>query len=152
MPFEPIGVLPSEEDIELIGEGSTSVDPAETWEFDFNTGEFTGRRLRGMQAYGQAMRKALITERDFYEVYDDSYGSELHLLISDALGTSEYKELMSEDMITEAVIYDDRTASILGIDASSQGDKLYVSISLEVDSAVAFSESNTSILNLEVEI
>ena len=150
MPFEPTNVLPNEEFIEAIGteESNLPIEPSDTWEFDFDAGEFTSRKLTGMRAYKQAMIKSINTERDVYEVYGDEYGSELHLLISDQIGTTEYKCTVAEDFVYDATFYDDRTQSVDGIAVTAMTDKMFIDVKLTADSRL----EGVNELNLEVSI
>jgi len=145
MPFTPRDSQLSEELI--INDVTDSVDllPSRTWEFDFDSGEFTNRRIDGIDAYGQAMEKSLLTERDMYPIYGDGYGSELHLLISDDVGSSAYKESEAVDMAQEAITYDDRTQTVNSITAESKGDQLHVSISVVPDERVSIDSINMGV-------
>ena len=128
MPFTPNESMVQEGMIDLGAEQDPELLPSTTWEFDFNKGDFTGRKIMGVPAYSQAIQKALLTERDRYMVYDDSYGSELHLIISDKMGSKAYKESEAMAMVEETVIYDDRTESIENITVSSNEDEMRLNI------------------------
>ena len=128
MPFTPNESAVQEEMIDLGAEQNLELLPSTTWEFDFNKGEFTGRKITGVPAYSQAIQKALLTERDRYMIYDDSYGSELHLIISDKTGSKAYKESEAMAMAEETVVYDDRTESIENITVSSNEDEMRLNI------------------------
>ena len=145
MPFTPRDSQISEELITNDITDSGDLLPSRTWEFDFDSGEFTGRRIDNIDAYGQAMEKALLTERDMYPIYSDSYGSELHLLISDSVGSSAYKESEAVDMAQEAIAYDDRTQTINSITAESKEDQLHVSISVVPDERVSIDSINVGV-------
>lgn len=144
-----MGILPEDDLLEDSIEENQPIAPSDTWEFDFISGEFTGRRIKGIQSYEQAMTKSIITERDFYEVYGDSYGSELWLLISDAIGSTEYKELISRGMLEDAILYDDRTVALEGYDISIGSDCMHANIQIETVNALELGEP---IINLGVSI
>ena len=106
--------------------------PNLTWGFDLDKGEFTGAKISGIQAYGQAMRKAIMTERDTYVIYDEFYGCEIHLLIADIIGTPEYKEAQAKVMITETVMDDDRTQAVEDITLTSVSDQMQGTVDLQL--------------------
>lgn len=104
------------------------IEPSRTYEFDFDKGDFTGSMIDTNNAIEQFVRKALVTARFRYLIYDRDFGSELESLI----GSDVTKELLEAEIpriITEALIYDERIADVYGFTIEKQpgDDQTFVS-------------------------
>jgi len=105
------------------------VMPSYTYEFNFETGEFTGKKIDEDDAIRQFIHKALLTARSRYLIYDDSYGSELESLIEEDL-PFEMTATEAQRLITEALIYDDRIAEIKNVIVDRAVDQLYIQVTV----------------------
>lgn len=99
--------------------------PSRTYGLDFDSGEFTGQWVDGMEALRQFIRKAIITARYRYLIYNGQYGCELDSL----LGQDISQELLKSEIarvITEALIHDDRIEGVSRFQIIRHGDELDV--------------------------
>jgi len=104
--------------------------PSRTYALDFDSGEFTGHKIDGMDALRQFIRKAIITARYRYFIYNGQYGCELDSL----LGQDISQELLKSEItrvITEALIYDDRIEAVRRFQIVRKADELYVSFQVQ---------------------
>lgn len=102
---------------------------SKTWALDF-VNKRIGGRIDGDDALRQYVHKALITARNRFLIYDDTYGSELEDLIGQDL-TPDLLETEIPRVVTEALIYDDRIADISDIEITrDSSDKLYVTFTV----------------------
>lgn len=102
-----------------------TVATSKTYEFDFDSGEFTGQLIDDIYAIGQYVKKALATERFRYLVYDDQYGSEVEGYIgADVTSTALDSDIPR--IVSEAIIYDERIEDVGDFIVSKTGDQVYV--------------------------
>lgn len=101
-----------------------STQPTRTYAFDFNTGEIGGI-INGESAIRQFIRKAVLTSRFRFSIYDDDYGCELEDLIGEDIPI-ELLESEIPRVITEALIYDDRVDDVDDFVIDRDGDKLFI--------------------------
>ena len=96
-----------------------------TYEIDFERGRLNTKKIDGVQALKQFVRKALATERFKYRIYTDLYGSELKSLIG---GDASYELIRSEvpRLIKEALSYHSHIIDVENVDIEINGDKLFV--------------------------
>lgn len=115
---------------------------AKTYKYDFNTGRFLGL-IDEKDALLQFIQKALITQRDYYSIYSQDYGSEIGDLIGDDV-TRPYLESEIPRMIREALEIDDRVISVDSVNIDSIiGDSIYISLKVtsvygEIETAVNY--------------
>ena len=95
------------------------VQPSKTWRMDLETGRITGF-VDGKEAIRQYIRKALMTSRNRYLIYDDFYGEEIRDLIGHNL-TPALMDVEIPRLVREAIIYDDRIASVPIVKVSKYG-------------------------------
>lgn len=113
----------------------TPVQPSKTYEFDFDSGEFTERMIDEETALKQAIAKSLRTPRFRYLIYTTDYGSEIMGLIG-ADVTQEYLNAEIPRMVKEALLVDDRIDDIL--DVVTTREKEVVNISFQVVTSEGF--------------
>ncbi|QVY62994.1 DUF2634 domain-containing protein [Cytobacillus gottheilii] len=85
--------------------------------------------IDGETALRQFISKAIRTARYRFLIYDDEYGCE----IEDLIGSDVTAELLQSEIpqiITDALIYDDRIESVSGFNIERTGDQLYVSFTV----------------------
>lgn len=126
MALTPITIIIDEEITEDVAT-STSVEtqPSKTFELDLLNGQIGGY-IDGEQAIQQFIRKAVFTARNRYLIYSDAYGSELSDLVSKNLPFSVL-EIEIPRLIEDALVYDDRIASVGNFVLTQESDKLFVS-------------------------
>ncbi|MCR8997962.1 DUF2634 domain-containing protein [Brevibacillus laterosporus] len=101
------------------------VQPTLTYSLDFDMGDIGGM-IDGETAVRQFIRKAIITARFRFPIYDGEYGCEL----VDLIGEDLPNELLRSEIprvITEALIYDDRIDDVYDFEIEREADKLTVS-------------------------
>lgn len=126
MALTPINIIIDEEITdEVTITSSVEVQPSRTFELDLLNGQI-GRYIDGEQAIQQFIRKAVFTARNRYLIYSDSYGSELSDLVSKNLPFSVL-EIEIPRLIEDALVYDDRIASVGNFVLTQESDKLFVS-------------------------
>ena len=104
---------------------TTEVLPSLTFALDLENGVIGGY-IDGETAIQQFIRKAIYTARNRYLIYSDGYGSEVEDIASQNLPLSVL-EIEIPRLIEDALIYDDRIASVDNFDISQEGDKLIIS-------------------------
>lgn len=117
------------------------IQTGRTYEFDFDGGDFTGSVIDGEDAIRQFIRKALVTARFRYLIYDRSFGSELDALIGQDL-TEELQRSEIPRIIREALIYDERILDVYEIEISKDtgDDGLFVSFSVATNDGRTITE------------
>lgn len=93
--------------------------PSKTWRMDLETGRIAGF-VDGKEAIRQYIRKALMTSRNRYLIYDDFYGEEIRDLIGHNL-TPALMDVEIPRLVREAIIYDDRIESVPSVKVSKYG-------------------------------
>lgn len=114
-------------------------ETSRTWRIDFENGRIR-EVIDGEPALRQFIRKAIMTARYRFVIYDDQYGSEVDRLIgaydaTDALIRAELPRL-----IREALIYDDRIANVDNFTFEQRGDAIYVTFTVTTTSGFSFNE------------
>ncbi len=114
--------------------------------FDFNTGDFlrnesgflvSDNGFRAIQAWS---RKALVTERGFYQIYGFDFGSDIHSIIG---FDSTYVSSRIRKMIEEALKIDSRIESIVISDMNLVNSALKVNIQIITEIGEAINETIT---------
>jgi phage baseplate assembly protein W len=92
----------------------------------------TGMRsfIDGESAIRQFIRKALITARSTFIVYDNQYGNEIDTLIGQNVNNALF-DVEIIRMIREALIYDERILNVSDFAITRNGDAVYVSFTVE---------------------
>ncbi|MGY3188814.1 DUF2634 domain-containing protein [Lysinibacillus sp. TE18511] len=130
MALTPINYVVNDEEIQ-----TESVDnfiqPSKTWKIDLENGRIR-TFIDDKEAIRQYIRKALMTSRNRYLIYDDFYGEE----ILDLLGHNLTQQLMDVEiprLVREAIIYDDRIESVPSIVVTQYGsDGVLVEVIVEL--------------------
>ena len=93
------------------------------------TYDLFGTELRGYvdteDAIRQYIRKALVTARSTFLIYDNQYGSEIEELIGQRVNTSLFDAEIIR-LIREALIYDDRILEVDRFTIDRSGDAAFV--------------------------
>lgn len=101
---------------------------SKTYKYDFNTGRFLGL-IDEKDALLQFIVKALTTQRDYYSIYTQDYGSEIGELIGDDV-TQSYLESEIPRMVREALEIDDRVISVDNVTIEIKGDSIYINLAV----------------------
>lgn len=105
--------------------------PSRTWRIDLENGRIRSF-IDDKEAIRQYIRKALMTARNRYLIYDDYYGEEITDLIGQDL-TQSLVQIEIPRLVREAIQYDDRIASIPSIDVQRQGsDGILITVTVEI--------------------
>ncbi|AZU61082.1 DUF2634 domain-containing protein [Neobacillus mesonae] len=128
-------------DDETIEEVEAQPGPSRTYKLNSETNEIGGF-IDGEAALRQFIEKAIRTARFRFLIYDDDYGCELEELLGEDI-TQELLEMEIPDIITDALIYDDRINDVTNFAIDRQGDAVY--ISFDVDANLADEQPVSSI-------
>ena len=90
-----------------------------TWRIDLDSGRLGGV-IDGESAIRQYIRKALMTPRNRYLIYDDQYGEGITDLIGHNL-TPALAQVEIPRLVREAIIYDDRIAEVPSVTVEQHG-------------------------------
>lgn len=99
---------------------------AREYEINFNTGEFTGNIVEGLEAIKVWIWLALKTTRYRHVIYSWDYGNELEDLIGVG-DTEEFIKAEAERMIEDALLVNENITSITEIEVTKENDKIFIS-------------------------
>lgn len=116
-----------------------TIEPSKTYRLDFEKGRIGGF-IDEEQAIRQFIRKALMTARFRFLIYDDQYGSELEYLIGSDV-TDEFLQSEIPRVITDALIYDDRIEDVRDFEIERKKGDLYVTFLVETVDGLLLDES-----------
>lgn len=107
------------------------VEPSKTWRINLETGRIE-RFIDGKEAIRQYIRKALMTGRNRFLIYDDTYGEELRDLIGYDL-TPALRDIEIPRVTREAIEYDDRISEVTNVKVTQYGsDGVHIEITVEL--------------------
>ncbi|WP_433614864.1 DUF2634 domain-containing protein [Paenibacillus cellulositrophicus] len=109
--------------------------PSRTYSLDFDTGEVGGRIIDGQEALRQWIRKAILTARYRYLIYDSQYGCELESLLGQDISHQLLKSEITR-VITEAILADDRVTSVEQFAIVRDGDRLFVTFTVRTSEGI----------------
>lgn len=98
-----------------------------------------GGIVDGLDAVRQFVKKAIMTARFRFFVYNSEYGCELDELI----GQDVSEELLRAEIpriIREALIYDERILDVRGFDIRREGDALYITFTVDTTLGTIYEE------------
>jgi phage baseplate assembly protein W len=118
--------------IDRIKQVSKNSAPSLTYEYDFDTQEFTGQLIDKAEALKQFVRKALSTARFRHLIYSSNYGCEVEDLMGEDVSAA-FLDSEIPRLITEALIYDERIKSVFGFGVAKDqsSDKVFASFKIE---------------------
>jgi Protein of unknown function (DUF2634) len=119
----------------------TTEQPTKTYAVDLDGSEIGGF-IDGESALRQFVRKAIMTARFRFLIYDDQYGCELEDLLGADVST-ELLEIEIPRVIREALIYDSRIADVTEFNVTRSGDGLFVSFRITASDGLTFTEEVT---------
>lgn len=110
---------------------SPTVETSRTWRINLETGRLE-RFIDNKEAIRQYIRKALMTGRNRYLIYDDTYGEELRDLIGYNL-TPALRDVEIPRVVREAIEYDDRILEVTNVKVTQYGsDGVHIEITVEL--------------------
>lgn len=130
MALTPQGFEVDEEVTEDVVITESQPAPSKTWRLDFENGRIRGF-IDNERAIRQYVRKALLTARNRFIIYDDQYGSELESLIGQQL-TTALIETEIPRLVREAIVYDDRIDNVTNISVERMNDDVLVTLTVEL--------------------
>lgn len=86
--------------------------------------------IDGMDAIRQFVKKAVLTARFRFYIYDSEYGCEL----DDLIGQDVSEELLRAEIpriVREALIYDERILDVRNFEIWREGDALYINFTVD---------------------
>lgn len=99
------------------------------YEFDFNTGQLTGKILEGKAALKMWIYKALLTNRYIYPIYSWDYGQDLEELIGQGYETDFIKSEV-ERRVQECLMINEHIKGCSNFDISLINDQLQISFTV----------------------
>lgn len=99
------------------------------YEFDFNTGQLTGKILEGKEALKMWIYKTLLTPRYIYPIYSWDYGQDLEELIGQGYETDFIKSEV-ERRIQECLMINTHIKGCHSFDISLVNDTLQISFTV----------------------
>lgn len=107
------------------------VEPSLTWQLSLETGRINGL-IDGKDAVRQYIRKALMTPRNQYLIYDDEYGEEISTLIGSNL-TQAVRDVELPRLVRETIEYDDRISAVRDIVITPyNADSVHITFTVEL--------------------
>lgn len=136
-----MGLTPSTSTSERVTLKTESA-PSKTYEFDFDSGDFTGNKIDNDASIRQFIRKALATPRYRHLIYSFNYGHELEDIIELNLDI-DVLNVEIPRMIREALLYDDRIIDVTDFEITRESDYLYVNFRVITRSGTVINEEVT---------
>lgn len=130
MTLTPINYVVDDLQDESIAETLSQTEPSKTWKLDLENGRIE-KQIDGAEAVRQYIRKALLTARNRYLIYDDAYGEEIRDLIGYNL-TPALMDVEIPRLVREAIEYDDRISSVPSVEVSRyNADSILITVTVE---------------------
>ncbi len=114
-----------EKEIDIIEIIEEDLQPNLTYYMDFDKGRIIGR-IDGLEAIDQFVRKALITQRFKFIIYDAQYGSEMYVTVYNDNTTNDLIIAELPRIITDCLIYDPRIEEVYDFSFDMNHDYLYI--------------------------
>lgn len=109
------------------------IKPSKTYKLDFNNKRIPGF-IDGKEAVKQFIKKAMVTARYKFDIYNSDYGCEINEIIGQNLSENLLKAEI-ERVIKEALIYDERIQEVYDFKININKDlKDSVNVDFTVDS------------------
>ena len=98
----------------------------QTYALDFNEHRMTARKIDGIEAINQYIRKALMTPRYKCLIYSSSYGSGIKQLMTNS-PSKKYVEASIEHIVEDAIIHNPQILSISNFEYETEDDNMIIS-------------------------
>lgn len=116
--------------------------PSKTWHIDLDNGRIRGF-IDDVAAIRQYIRKSLMTARNRYLIYDDTYGEELRDLIGQNL-TPQLMDVEIPRLVREAIEGDDRIVAVTDVGVSRySADSILITVTVEIVEGIFITEEVT---------
>jgi Protein of unknown function (DUF2634) len=138
MALSPLNNRTDEDVVQTV---ATEEQPTKTYALDLNENEIGGF-IDGESALRQFVRKAIMTARFRFLIYDDQYGCEIEDLLGADVST-EFLEIEIPRVIHEALVYDSRISDVTDFEVTRSGDGLFVSFRVVASDGLIFTEEVT---------
>lgn len=130
MALTPINFATDTEEVQTVST-TQPVQPSKTWRMDLESGRIDGF-IDDKDAVRQYIKKALMTARNRYLIYDEFYGEEIRDLIGHGL-TPTLMDVEIPRLVREAIQYDDRIDAIPNVEVTRFGsDGILVAVTVEL--------------------
>ena len=128
MAMTPINFATDTEELTAADVGQ-AIQPSKTWRMDLESGRIGGF-IDEEDAIRQYIRKALMTARNRYLIYDEFYGEEIRDLIGHGL-TPTLMNVEIPRLVREAIMYDDRIEAVSNVKVTQYGsDGILVAVTV----------------------
>ena len=109
---------------------SKNTDTYKEYEFDFNTGQLTGKILEGEAALKMWIYKALLIKRYIYPIYTWDYGQDLDELIGQGYEV-DYIKSEVERKVTECLMINPKITRCHNFEINLTNDTLHITFMAE---------------------
>ncbi|WP_427110844.1 DUF2634 domain-containing protein [Lysinibacillus xylanilyticus] len=137
-------ILAEDEDaLDLESDALPEIETSKTWLIDLDSGR-VGTFIDDEEAIRQYIRKALMTSRNRYLIYDDTYGEDLR----DLIGQNLTKELMDVEIprvVREAIKEDDRIEEVSDVTVTQyNSDSILIEVTVITTTGFYITEEVTT--------
>lgn len=109
---------------------SKNTDTYKEYEFDFNTGQLTGKILEGEAALKMWIYKALLTKRYIYPIYSWDYGQDLDELIGQGY-ENDYIKSEVERRVQECLMINEHIKGCHSFETNLINDSLQINFTVD---------------------
>lgn len=142
-PIEYEILAEEEENLNLDSDALPELETSKTWQIDLENGRL-GTFIDEEEAIRQYIRKALMTSRNRYLIYDDTYGEDLR----DLIGQNLSKALMDVEIprvVREAIEGDDRIEEVSDVNVTLyNSDSILIEVTVLTTTGLFLTEEVTT--------
>lgn len=116
-----------------------TLQPSKTWRINLETGRIE-RFIDDTEAIRQYIRKALMTSRNRYLIYDGYYGEDIRDLIGNSL-TTALRDVEIPRLVREAIEYDERISKVSNVKITQYtADSIHIAVTVELVDGIFITE------------
>lgn len=142
-PIEYEILAEEEENLDLDSDALPELETSKTWQIDLENGRL-GTFIDEEEAIRQYIRKALMTSRNRYLIYDETYGEDLR----DLIGQNLSKALMDVEIprvVREAIEGDDRIEEVSDVNVTQyNSDSILIEVTVITTTGLFLTEEVTT--------
>lgn len=142
-PIEYEILAEEDENLDLDSDALPELETSKTWLIDLENGRL-GTFIDEEEAIRQYIRKALMTSRNRYLIYDDTYGEDLR----DLIGQNLSKALMDVEIprvVREAIEGDDRIEEVSDVNVTQyNSDSILIEVTVITTTGLFLTEEVTT--------
>jgi len=142
-PIEYEILAEEEENLDLDSDALPQLETSKTWQIDLENGRL-GTFIDEEEAIRQYIRKALMTSRNRYLIYDEAYGEDLR----DLIGQNLSKALMDVEIprvVREAIEGDDRIEEVSDVNVTQyNSDSILIEVTVLTTTGLFLTEEVTT--------